>query len=194
MNHEIKSVWGYARTARQRVTSSKERARLPPNCYLCQRRFVHRPDRKVPHEWHHKNGNPFDNRKRNFVALCSRCHSEVHGFAIQSYLFVSWRRLGMRLGYERMAYVTKSGRFFVKRPTASLRRKRSRRFVRLAEALGRWARELAHASNLTKTKRVRYEDGLLRRNLREAIRVAVPTEKGIMQHILKNLRSRLCPL
>jgi hypothetical protein len=94
----------------------------------------------------------------------------------------------MRLGHEGTAYVTKSGSFFVKPPPASLLRKRPKRFVSLAEALGRWAHEHARSSNLTKTKRVRYEDRLLRRNFREAIRVAVPNERVIMQGLLKNLR------
>src|SRR5438128_2435955 len=105
---QIRSVWGYARTARQRVTSSIERAALPSRCCVCQAPFIHRANRKVPHEWHHKNGNPFDNRKRNLVALCSRCHNELHGFALQIYLFVSWAKLGMHISNGGMTYVTKS--------------------------------------------------------------------------------------
>jgi 5-methylcytosine-specific restriction endonuclease McrA len=188
VSREIKSVWGYARTTRQRITRVLEQAGLPSNCYLCRRRFIHRSDHKVPHEWHHKNGNPFDNRKRNFVPLCSGCHSEVHVFAIQTYLLVSWSRLGMRIDNAGMTYVTKSGKFFIKSSPEQLRRRRPRRFMKLAESLRRWARELARATILTKTKRRQYQDRLLLRNLREAIRVAVPTERVIMQGLLRSLR------
>jgi hypothetical protein len=191
MRREIKSARGYARTARQRVTRSLERTCVPSKCYVCPKRFIHRPDFKAPHEWHHKNGNPFDNRKRNLVPLCSGCHSEVHGFAIQTYLLVSWSRLGMRIGNEGLTYVTKSGSFFIMSSPDHLFRKRPRRFTKLTEALGRWARELARASNLTRTKRGQYQDRLLLRNLREAIRVAVPSERVIMRRLLSNLRRRL---
>ncbi len=187
MMREIKSVWGYARTARHRVTSGMERRGLPADCYLCRTQFEHRTDHRVPHEWHHKSGNPFDNRKRNLVPLCCGCHSEVHGFALQTYLLAAWRRLGMRIGHDGLTYETKSGRFFIKSPPGRLLRKRPKRLIKLAEALKSWARELARASRLTKARRIRFEHRLLLRNLREAIRVAVPTEKVIMQRLLKSL-------
>jgi hypothetical protein len=186
----MKSVGGYARTARQRVTRALERAGPPSECYVCRTRFIHRPDCKVPHEWHHKNGNPFDNRKRNLVLLCTGCHSEVHVFAIQTYLFVSWSRLGMRIGSEGMTYVTKSGSFFIKSSPDRLLRKRPTRFIKLTDALRRWARELARASSLTRTKRGQYQDRLLIRNLREAVRVAVPSERVVIQRLLNSLRRR----
>jgi hypothetical protein len=188
MSCEIRSVWGYARTARQRVACSIERAALPSKCYVCQTRFSHRPDCKVPHEWHHKNGNPFDNRKRNLVALCSRCHNELHSFALQKYLHVSWTKLGMHIGDAGMTYVTKSGKFFIKSSLEQLHRKRPRRFIRLAESLRKWARELARAASLTKTKSGQYQDRLLMRNLSEAIRIAVPSERVVMRRLLMNLR------
>jgi len=188
VSREIKSVSGYARTSRQRVTSGMERAGPPSKCYVCQTRFIHRPDSKVPHEWHHKNGNPFDNRKRNLVVLCHRCHNEIHGFALQTYLLVSWTRLGMRIGNDGMRYVTKSGSFFIKSSPDHLLRKRPKGFIRLTKALRRWARELARAASLTKAKRGQYQDRLLLRNLREAIRVAVPSERVVMQCLLKNCR------
>src|SRR5882672_5321109 len=100
MNHGITSVSGYARTARHRVTRNLEQTCLPSKCYVCLKRLIHRPDFKAPHEWHHKNGNPFDNQKRNLVPLCSGCHSEVHVFAIQTYLVASWNRLGMRISND----------------------------------------------------------------------------------------------
>jgi len=190
MSHGITSIWGYARTARHRVTRNLEQTCLPSKCYICAKRFIHRPDFKAPHERHHKNGNPFDNRKRNLVPLCTGCHSEVHVFAIQTYLVASWSRLGMRIGNDGMTYVTNSGSFFIKSSPARLLRKRSGRFTKLTEALRRWARELARAASLTKTKRGQYQDRLLRRNLREAIRVAEPSERVVMQRLLKNLRQR----
>jgi hypothetical protein len=188
MSGEIESLSRYVRTARQRVACSMERASLPSKCYICRTRFIHRPNHKVPHEWHHKNGNPFDNRKRNLVALCSRCHSELHVFALQSYLLVSWTRLGMRIGNDGMTYITKSGRFFLQSSPDRIRRKRPTRFTKLTQALRRWARELGRAASLTKTKRGQYQDRLLLRNLREAIRVAVPTERVVMQGLLRGLR------
>jgi len=191
----MKSAWGYARTARQRVARVLERAGPPSKCYLCQTRFIHLTDWKVPHEWHHKNGNPFDNRKRNLAALCPRCHNELHGFAIQTYLLASWGRLGMRIGNDGLTYVTKSGSFFIKTPPDP-RRERSARFVRLTEALRRWARDLARSASLTKIKRGKYEHRVLLRNLREAIRVAGQSERVVMQRLLTNVRRRrrtLCP-
>ncbi len=188
MSREIKWVGGYARTARQRVTRGLERAGLPLECYVCRTRFIHRPDCKVPHEWHHKNGNPFDNWKGNLVPLCSGCHSEVHLFAIQTYLLVSWSRLGMHIGNEGMTYVTKSGTFFVKSSPDCLLCRRPARFIKLTDALRRWARELVRASCLTRIKRGQYQDRLLIRNLREAVRVAVPSERVVIQRLLKNLR------
>jgi hypothetical protein len=184
LSREIKSVWGYARTARQRVTCDIERAGLPSKCYLCLTRFMHRPNHKARHEWHHKNGNPFDNRKPNFVALCHRCHSEVHGFALQTYLLVSWSRLGMHVGSGGMTYVTKGEKFFIKASLEQLHRKRPRRFMKLAAALRRWARELARATSLTKTEYRKYRDRLLVRDLREAIRVALPSERVVMHGLL----------
>lgn len=32
----------------------------------------------TPQVWHHRNGNPKDNRKENLVALCRSCHSKLH--------------------------------------------------------------------------------------------------------------------
>jgi hypothetical protein len=188
MSCEIKAIWGYARTARRRVTSDMERAGLPANCCLCRTRFIHRSNQKVPHEWHHRNGNPFDNRKRNLVALCSRCHSELHFFAIQTYLLVSWTRLGMHIGNAGATYVSKNGKFFIKSSPERLHRKRPRRFIRLAESLSRWARELAQSASFTKTRCGRYQNRLLMRNLREAIRGAVPSERVQMQRLLTNFR------
>jgi hypothetical protein len=188
MSREIKSVWGYARTARQRVTCVLERAGRPSKGEACQKRFIYRPDCKVPHEWHHKNGNPFDNRNRNLVPLCSSCHNEVHGFAIQTYLRMFWSRLGMRIGYDGMAYVTKSGTFFIRSSPDRLCCKRPTRFIKLTEALRRWARELVRAASLPKTKRRQYQDRLLLRNLREAIHVAVPSERVVVQGLLRSLR------
>ena len=188
MSREIKSVWGYARTARYRVTQDIERKCLPTKCYICQKRFIHQPDRKAPHEWHHKNGNPFDNRKRNLVALCPHCHNEIHGMALQEHLLVAWSKLGMHIGRDGMTYVTKSGSIFFKRPTDRLHCERPRRFFRLADALKRWARELVSASNFTRTEREQYRDHILMRDLREAIRSATASEKVIMRRLLLNLR------
>jgi hypothetical protein len=190
MSREIKSVLGYARTARHRVTRALQRAGLPSKCFVCPTRFIHHQGHKVPHEWHHKNGNPFDNRKRNLVPLCAGCHSEIHTFAMQTYLIVYWRRLGMSIGNDGMTYVSKSGAFFIKSSPDRLLRKRPARFINLAAALRRWARELARATSLPNTKRGRYQERLLLRNLREAIPVAVPSERATMQRLLNNLRRR----
>ena len=96
----------------------------------------------------------------------------------------------MRIGNEGMTYVTKSGSFFVKSSPDRLLRKRPARFIKLTDALRRWARELARASSLTRTKRGQYQDRLLIRNLREAVHVAVPGERVVIQRLLKNLRRR----
>jgi len=96
----------------------------------------------------------------------------------------------MRIGKDGMTYVTKRGSFFIKPSTDRLHRKRPTRFIKLTQALKRWARDLARLSSLTKTNRVRYEGHLLKRNLKEAICVAVVSERVIMQHLLTNLRRR----
>ena len=140
MSREIKSAWGYARTARRRIACALERAGVPSKCYVCQTRFLYRAGHKVPHEWQHKNGNPFDNRKRNLAVLCPRCHSELHVFTLQTYLLTSWARLEMRIADEGRTYVTKSGSFFVKAPPDRAHPKRPARFIRLTQALRIWAR------------------------------------------------------
>lgn len=89
-----------------------------------------------------------------------------------------------------MTYVTESGKFFIKSPPEQLHRKRPRRFLKLAESLRRWARDLARLSSVTKTKYGQYRDRLLVRDLREAIRCASPSEKAIMRHLLMNVRRR----
>ena len=50
-------------------------------CGLCKTRF----SRMVPHEIHHLNHNPKDNRKFNLLALCSNCHSAHHRYGVDVY-------------------------------------------------------------------------------------------------------------
>jgi predicted HNH restriction endonuclease len=50
-------------------------------CGLCKTKF----SKMVPHEIHHLNHNPKDNRNFNLLALCANCHSAHHRYSINVY-------------------------------------------------------------------------------------------------------------
>ncbi len=52
-------------------------------CGLCNCNF----SKMMPHEIHHLNHNPKDNRPSNLLALCANCHTAHHRFGIPVYPF-----------------------------------------------------------------------------------------------------------
>ena len=50
-------------------------------CGLCKTKF----SKMIPHEIHHLNHNPKDNRNFNLLALCANCHSAHHRYGIKVY-------------------------------------------------------------------------------------------------------------